>query len=114
MTNLTIAAIAFLLETNWVSTHIITPVNGYQDTTTYHNQTVRVERVEYRIDTVRGREVKREVDREFVLEISTNIPPRIWPTNAPPSVLGGLPFRLLKHRQDMPPIPVPPLPPKPQ
>lgn len=112
MTNLTIAAISFLLETNWITTHTITPVPGFHDSTTYSLQTSRVERVEYRIDTVRGREIKREVDREFV--VSTNLPPRIWPTNAPPNMLGGAPFRLLTNRQDIARPPEPPLPPKPR
>lgn len=112
MTNLTIAVISFLLETNWLATHTITPKEGFSDSTVYFVQTARVERIEYRIDMVRGKEMKREVDREFVLDLTTNIPPRLWPTNAPPSALGlQLPHRLFQHRQDMPPIPIPPLPP---
>lgn len=106
MTNLTIAVIAFTLETNWLTTHTITPVPGFHDSTTYFLQTARVERAEHRIDTVRGREIKREVDREFV---PSELPPRLWPTNAPLSMLGS-PFILLRHRQDASPIPVPPVP----
>lgn len=113
MTNLTIAAISFMLETNWWATHVITPVQGYQvDTTVYYSQTARVELVEYRTDSVKGRQIKREVDREYKPEISTNIPPRLWPTNAPPNMLSSNPYILLRHRQDHKPVPEPPLPPK--
>lgn len=112
MTNATIALILFVTETNWIPTHIVTPMQGYHDTTVFFNQTAIVERVEYRIDTVRGRPVKREVDREFSLELSTNTPPRLWPTNGPPSTLGhlALPLRFIRDRHEAVRPAVPPLP----
>lgn len=111
MTNATIALIVVTLETNWIPTHLVTPMPGYHDTTVFYNQTAIVERVEFRIDTVRGKPVKREVDREFMLDLSTNTPPRLWPTNAPPSPL-ALPMQFIRHRQDAVPVAVPPLPPR--
>lgn len=113
MTNFTVAIILFTLETNWIPTHLVTPMTGYPDTTTFYNQTAIVERVEFRIDTVRGRPVKREVDRQFDLDFSTNTPPRLWPTNGPPSTLGhlALPMRFTRDRHDFARPPVPPLPP---
>lgn len=110
MTNLTIAIVTFLLETNWGTTHVITPMAGYHDSTTYYFQTARVEKVEFRTDVVKGVEKRREVDREYVTEISTNIPPRLWPTNAPPSMLGSNVIFLHRRRGDTAPVPVPPNP----
>lgn len=110
LTNLTLAAIVFMLDTNWGTTYVITPVAGYYDSTTFYLQTARVERVEFRVDSVKGVEKRREVDRDYVAEISTNIPPRLWPTNAPPSVLGNLQIILPRRRGDTSPIPIPPNP----
>jgi len=107
MTNLTIAVVTFLLETNWGTTHVITPMAGYHDSTTYYLQTARVERVEYQTITSRGVEKRWEASREFVLE--TNLPPRLWPTNAPPSMLGNV-LILQRRRGDTVPVPIPPNP----
>lgn len=114
MTNATIALIVLTLETNWIPTHLVTPMPGYHDTTVFYNQTAIVERVEFRIDTVRGKPVKREVDREFMLDLSTNTPPRLWPTNGPPSTLGhlALPMQFIRNRHDAAPVAVPLLPPR--
>lgn len=112
LTNATIALIVFTLETNWGSTHILTPVQGFPDTTVYHSQTARVERVETHITHSRGKEKRLEVDREFMAEMSTNIPPRIWPSNAPPSLLSVHPQLMrLRNRGDYNRAPEPPVPP---
>lgn len=110
--SLTIAMAVFELQTNWIPTHIVTPMPGYHDTTVFFNQTAKVERVEFRIDTVKGRPIKREVDREFVLDMTTNTPPRLWPTNGPPSTLGhlALPLRFTRDRHDFVRPPEPPFP----
>lgn len=107
---ITIAMAVFELHTNWVPTHIVTPMPGYHDTTVFFNQTAIVERVEFRIDNLRGKPIKREVGRDFMLHLSTNTPPRLWPTNAPPNALSTLPFRLMRNRQDIALPPVPPIP----
>lgn len=123
-----IPAKLILVVSNWLTVATITP--NYNGETNFNSSTVWIQRAEWFQKEIEitltddGRYVEGEskINKINISQPDSAYTPGrpfwsegyLWqfiPTNVPPA-LSVIPFRFIKNRQDMPPMPVPPLPPK--